>query len=271
MDDTPATGGLTFVAGTPGAALRPYVRRMTAYTERHDAPLARREPPFAGIVVIFGLGAPLDLRGPGGARRLASFVAGLHDTYVDTLTTGTAESVQIDLTPAGARRLLGVPMSELANRVVSLEEVLGPWADAALERLARAGDPRGRLALLDGLLTRRIHAAPAPDPRVGWAWDRLVATGGTAGVTALARELGWSHRHLVARFHDQIGLAPKTAARVLRFERALERLRAGARPAETAAACGYYDQAHMNRDFRAMAGACPGELLRSLAEEPFPV
>ncbi|MFC6576050.1 AraC family transcriptional regulator [Planomonospora parontospora] len=263
MEEVVTTGGLTYAAAEPSPALQPYVRQLSAYSERYDTPLERRQPPFAGIVLIFGFGAPLGLDGPGGARRLASFTGGLHETYVDTVTTGAAEGVQVDLTPAGARRLLGIPLSELANRVIPLEEALGPWAGTAVERLAGAGDRHARLALLDGLLVRRIHTAPDPDPRVGWAWSRLVATGGAAGVAALARELGWSHRHLVARFRDQIGLTPKAAARVLRFEHALDRLRGGARPADTAAACGYYDQAHMNRDFRTMAGASPGELVRS--------
>nr|BFE82233.1 hypothetical protein GCM10020093_048340 [Planobispora longispora] len=67
-------------------------------------------------------------------------------------------------------------MSELAHRVVSLDDVLGPWAGAAVERLAAVPDWHDRLALLDALLTRRIHAAPESDPRVGWAWRRLRAS-----------------------------------------------------------------------------------------------
>ena len=79
-------------------------------------------------------------------------------------------------------------------------------------------------------------------------------------VGVLAAELGWSRRHLAARFRDEVGLAPKALARLLRFERALELL--GTRSlADVAYECGYYDQAHFNRDFRAFAGATPGELL----------
>ncbi|WP_084780546.1 AraC family transcriptional regulator [Planobispora rosea] len=261
MDGTAATGGLTFVEGRPGAFLRPYVTELSAYSERYEEPLARRQPPFAGVVVIFGVGEPLALSGPGGRAVLASFAAGLHDTYVDTTTVGAAEGVQVNLTPLGARRLFGMPLSELANRVVSLEDVLGPWAGVAVERLAGISGRHDRLALLDALLARRIQAAPDPDPRVGWAWRRLRATRGTIPITELAGELGWSHRHLVTRFRDQIGTTPKAAARVLRFEHAAARLRAGLSPADTAAACGYYDQSHMNRDFRAMAGITPRELV----------
>ncbi|MEU8041756.1 helix-turn-helix domain-containing protein [Streptosporangium sp. NPDC049078] len=264
MNDAAVTEGLTFTESEPGAFLRPYVTHLSAYTERYADPMPRRQPPFAGVVMIFGFGAPLTLDGPEGAQRLASFAGGLHDTYVDTTTTGISEGVQVNLTPLGARRLLGMPLRELANRVVPLEEVLGGWATATVARLAEAPDGAVRIALLDEALSTRIGDAPLPDRRVGWAWQRLVATRGTMSVASIAAELGWSHRHLVSRFHDQIGLAPKAAARVLRFEHASGRLRSGMSPADTAAVCGYYDQAHMNREFRAMAGVTP----RGLASPP---
>lgn len=256
-----AAEGLTFTESEPGSFLRPYVTHLSAYTERRAAPTPRRQPPFAGVVMIFGFGVPLSLSGPAGLRRLASFAGGLHDTYVDTTTAGVAEGVQVNLTPLGARRLLGMPMRELTNRLFSLEEVLGGWATATVERLAEAPGRAARIALLDEALSGRIDEAPEPDRRVGWAWSRLVATRGTVSVASIAAELGWSHRHLVSRFHDQIGLAPKVAARVLRFEHATGRLRSGMSLADTAATCGYYDQAHMSRDFRAMAGATPRELV----------
>jgi AraC-like DNA-binding protein len=263
VENATTVEGLTFSEGEPSAFLRPYVTHLSAYTELRSEPLSRREPPFAGAVMIFGFNAPLGLSGPDGFRRLRSFVGGLHDIYVDTTTAGVAEGVQVNLTPIGARRLLGVPMRELANRVVSLEEVLGRWATTTVERLAEAPGRAARLALLDEALSRRIGEAPEPDRRIGWAWDRLLAARGAVSVSSMADELGWSHRHLVSRFHDQIGLAPKAVARVLRFEHAVDRLRAGGSLAGTAVTCGYYDQAHMNRDFRAMAGATPRELVLS--------
>jgi transcriptional regulator GlxA family with amidase domain len=72
--------------------------------------------------------------------------------------------------------------------------------------------------------------------------------------------LGWSHRRLIARFRDQIGLAPKTFARVIRFDRAVRQLRTATSRsfAEIAFDCGYFDQAHMNREFREFAGTTPG-------------
>jgi methylphosphotriester-DNA--protein-cysteine methyltransferase len=64
----------------------------------------------------------------------------------------------------------------------------------------------------------------------------------------------------VARFHDQVGLTPKAAARVIRFGRATHRLRAGATIAQVVAECGFYDQAHMNREFRTLGDTTPGQI-----------
>jgi transcriptional regulator GlxA family with amidase domain len=111
-----------------------------------------------------------------------------------------------------------------------------------------------------------VQRARRPSPDVEWAWRRLRATGGLLPVGSLARELGCSRRHLIGRFREQIGPAPKTAARLVRFQRTvrlLERHDRG-RFAEIAQRCGYYDQAHMNREFRQLAGTAPGELVARL-------
>jgi AraC-like DNA-binding protein len=121
-----------------------------------------------------------------------------------------------------------------------------------------------RFDLLEEFLLRHAATGPEPSAPVEWAWRRLLESGGLTPIGALADEIGWSGRHLIARFRQQIGLPPKTAARVIRFARLL-RLIDGAGTAEAAetrwdrlaATCGYYDQAHLNRDFREFAGTTP--------------
>ena len=110
-----------------------------------------------------------------------------------------------------------------------------------------------------------IESGPTPSLAVDHAWRKLSRSFGRASIGELARDVGWSHRHLSARFREQVGLPPKALARVLRFERALNFLR-GVRPrplAEVALAARYYDQAHLNREFRALAGCTPTELQAS--------
>ena len=150
--------------------------------------------------------------------------------------------------------LLGVPMHEIAGRIMPFEGELP-------DRLAEAGGWEERFAIVDSAIGSRLLAATPPPPDVEHAWQRLAETRGRIGIAALAAELGCSRRHLAARFRDHVGVPPKAAARVLRFHHAMERLREGGdRWADVALDCGYYDQPHLNREFRELAGVPPGEL-----------
>ena len=242
----------SFVPGAPGPAVRGAVQRYIGYTES-GAPLRRREVATGSVTVILSFGPRIRCDG----IPHESFVAGLSDVPVITEHDGEQHGIEINLAPLAARRLLGVPMHELTNEVIPLEDVLA--APTLLEELAEAPDWPARFARLDGELARRLDDAPAPHPGVRAACAQLAATGGTTPVGQLAAELGWSRRHLGARFRDEVGVAPKTYARLVRFERAAALL---ARPepdlADVALSCGYYDQAHFNREFRALAGVAPG-------------
>jgi AraC-like DNA-binding protein len=179
--------------------------------------------------------------------------------------------VQIDFTPMGARLLLGVPMRELARTSVALEDVLGPEARELEERLHEASSWEERFGLIERVLARRLRAAPPPPPDVRWAWARLVATHGRATVGELTASLGCSRKHLAARFREHVGLPPKSVARITRFRRAAELLVSPAAPSldEVAFACGYYDQSHLDRDFRDFAATTPTAYRRDPREVTF--
>jgi AraC-like DNA-binding protein len=252
-------GSWEMVAREPHPSLRGHVRRYCGYVEETLAPLRRSEPANADIPIIVSLGPAIEVDG----RRHTSFVAGVHDRRATTAHDGHQRGIQIDVSPIAARMLLGVPMHELANRVVALEDVVGRAAAGLSDRLNDARSWEARFELLDDLLTRRLERAGQPPPSVAWAWERLRSTHGRVPVRALAGELGASPRLLELQFREYIGMPPKTLARILRFEHALARLARddGARFAEIAEGCGYYDQAHLNRDFRAFAGAAPRDFL----------
>jgi AraC-like DNA-binding protein len=251
----------------PPANLRPYLLHTIEGWEQARGPASlMREVPFPGVPVIIGLDASWEVADPGrsGFERRDTFVAGMH--AAPTLVRGPSvwACIELRLTPLGARRVLGLPMHELTNQTVGLEDVL-PGARELTARLQETDSWAQRFDLVEGLLAHRLADSLAPAPEVEWSWQRLRRTGGRASIGALAAELGWSHRRLIARFREQIGLAPKTAARVLRFDRAVAAL--GSAEAESLAEiafdCGYFDQAHLNRDFRELAGTTPSAFLGS--------
>jgi AraC-like DNA-binding protein len=255
------------------ASLRAHVRNYTGYVEHAAEPLVRREVPSSDVMLIISPDTELRLpnvrdeaRPP---ARHRSFVAALSDTYSLVEHDGYQHGIQVRLTPLGAHALFGLPMKELTNRVVELDDVLGRGADALVGRLWDIEGWETRFKLLDRLLAARLADARPTSDGVAWAWRRLRDTRGRTEVGALACELGWSHRRLIARFREQIGLPPKTIGRVLRFEhvsRALLRT-PDPRLVEVAYDCGYYDQAHLNRDFREFAGTTPGAYLAARLPE----
>jgi AraC-like DNA-binding protein len=241
----------------PHPALAAHLRNLAGWREREAGPVRRRELPGGRVVLVISFGPSMDVDG----RRFTSFTGGLYDAPALTEHDGESHGVQAYLTPLGARRLFGLPMGELTGQVVELEDLIGAEAGELAERLYEAPGWPARLDLLERWIARRA-IGPAPVPvELEHAWRRLIETGGSVPVGTLAAELGWSRRHLAARFRDEVGLPPKAVARLLRFERAAARLRAPGPPdlGRLALDCGYYDQAHFNRDFRAFAGSTPTE------------
>lgn len=138
------------------------------------------------------------------------------------------------------------------------------------ERLQGPGSWPERFATCDEVLTRIVEPDRTIAPPLGLAWAALVRSGGTTSTSVLAATAGWSRQHFTRRFDDEFGLGPKLASRVVRFERArrmIETRPAVVSMASVAAACGYYDQAHLSRDFTELAGCTPKTWM---AEEDLP-
>jgi AraC-like DNA-binding protein len=232
----------------------PGVHRYAGYEEYSPEPYSRLEVPNGYVTLILSFGDPLDVSG----ARCTSFVAALHEHPAVTTFVGGQHGVQIDLSPLAARRLLNMPLHEVSSElVVGWEDIFG--GDELLQRLADTAGWDERFALLDRELARRLDRQVPHEREVAWAFGRLVATEGRAPASELASELGWSPRRLIDRFRDGVGLPPKLTARILRFEAVVKRLGEGESLADIAYDAGYYDQPHMNRDFREFAHCSPGE------------
>ena len=240
----------------PGPALRGRVTSYYGFSENTGSPVRRREGPGVDMVMILSLEEHWLIDDV----RHTSFLAGLHEMQVTTEHPGRSLGIQVNLDPLAGRALAGLPLRELSNRTVALEDVLEePFL---VEQLAAAPDWDHRFALLDEMLARRLADA-RPSPEVTWAWRRLRESHGGVAIGELARELGWSRKRIAARFRDEIGLPPKASARLLRFERARE-LAGTMSWAELAFECGFHDQSHLINEFRAITGRTPETFLQDV-------
>lgn len=257
-------------------ALIPYVASLVAYDVDLGGPGVHRGLPSTTVTVVLPVGDPLDVSwedDDSSRRRDWSSVSGLHASPARIHHGGHQAGVQLALTPAGARGLLGLPAAAISGQLLSLDD-LGADLPLPLRRLpdelADLPDGRSRARHVVRRLTEALAATGAPGPRaeVGLALARL---GRGARVDAVAGETGYSRRHLTTLVRAECGVGPKEFQRIARFERSRARwagdLAAGhGSLAAVAADCGYADQAHLTREWVALAGCTPG----TWAREEFP-
>lgn len=222
--------------------------------------------PAVTLLLEFGAGSPV-LDWAAGRQQRGSLVAGpgLGSGGAVQVRGENVECVQVRLSPVIARAVLGASPADLDGAVVSLDDLWGREASRIREQLGDVSSWQGRFALTDALLARRYAAGPPVDPEVAWAWHRIVGSRGLARVDGLAAEVGWSRKRLWSRFRSQLGLPPKRAVKLVRFDHAAHRLVAGEGAARVAADAGYADQSHLHRDVMAFTGATPA----TVAGEPF--
>lgn len=252
-------------APTPLAGL---IDSYSDYHERTGSFSVRRELPHAEGVMIVNLGPPIAITGGDGRRlRLGpaeAFVAGVHLRPALSHSSGVQAGMHVHLSLLTLRRLLGIPMDEMIDRVVPLDALLGAEARSLGSALVEAGTRGERIALLDAALTRRLaRCAPV---RANQAHAlALLRTRPDLNIAEIARDIGWSRKHLASRVRDATGVGPRSYRRLIRFARLTAAIGDAPDWAALAADIGYCDQSHLIREFSEFAGMTPTQFVaRSL-------
>lgn len=248
----------SFVEAPIPAVLRPWVVSMHGYRISGARPGVHVGLPSGAGTLILALDTPLDLVGADGRHdRYDAVLAGVHSGPAHIHHDGYQHGIQVSLTPGGLSQLIGGPSAEVSGTSVDLAALIGPTARRLHEQVGGRPDWGGRFAAI----VRTLFADPEPrrEPRaeVAQAWRLLEASRGRAAVRDVAREIGWSPRHLGEQFRREFGHTPKTTARVLRFGESHRLVAAGHPLAAAAAQAGYADQSHLNREWLRMAGTSP--------------
>jgi AraC-like DNA-binding protein len=266
--------GLDYVEIPPAPALARHVECLWAMTGPAPEPGAAAEPvlPDGCMEIVFHVGSPFRRRstGPGDeGSQHRSAVVGQLERALDLVPTGPVGLVAVRLRPEAASAFMGAEAGELTGTSARLTDVWEREGADTEDAVYTAPDTWAALAALhERLLLRR---AAIDDPAE--ALTRAVAVArerdGAVDVRTVAAAAGWSTRQLARRFRREVGLSPKRFLRVLRVQKAAQLLQSGSRPIDAALACGYFDEAHLHRDFREIAGAPPGRWLagdRTLAD-----
>lgn len=223
----------------------------------------KRILPSATLELLVNLGDPYVAHAPGGDRTLRrAWIAGVHTGWTVCSQPARQSVLGVRLQPAAAAAVLGVPVGELAERIVEVDDVLERAGSVLAERCHAAGSMAARVRVVaDWMQDRLRRARPVATPIV-WATAEIVRRGGAVPIAALRTETGFSKARLVGGFREHVGVLPKTYARLVRFRRVTALLQDGRVPlADVALAAGYYDQPHMTTEFHALSGLTPTAFL----------
>lgn len=261
-----------FFTFPPRPVLAPFVRAIwgvrAAVVEAAEAVL-----PNGAIELMVNFGSEQRVVGHG-ERRLdepygRAWIAGTQDRRLVHQSPDGIDLISVSFRPGGAHPFFDLPMDELANHVVELDDVLGPRARTLHDRLAERPSDRERADTFQDWLLERRRAVHSAFPTVLRAVELLGRAEPAVSVAGTCDRLGLSHRHLIRSFRATIGLPPKTVGRIARFQGMLSAARAPRRVdwADLAARFGYCDQSHLVREVRQFASVTPTELLRHLTEQ----
>jgi AraC-like DNA-binding protein len=231
-------------------------RHYVGFTETSNGGRRWIEAPNANVTLIVNYSEPF-----GGFPTF--FVAGLTDSSTVVETRADTCCIDVKMDPLGAFTVFGVPMHELSGRVTDLRSII-PSGRTFIDRVGHVRDWHARFSALDALLAELAANGRQPARQVSWAWKRLAVSQGRVSIRRISDEVGWSGKHLIEMFKEQIGLRPKTISRILRFQSAVQRAERcrSVDWADIAAASGYNDQSHLIRDFRRFTGRSPAEYRR---------
>jgi AraC-like DNA-binding protein len=242
----------------PPLPLSPFV---TCFWEITGGVGAHRVVPDGAMDVLYAAGA---------AR---ASVIGPMTRAIVTEETGPPWVVGVRFRPGAALAMLGVAARELRDDSADAADVWGPEGRALGVRLAQSGDASTALATIEAELHARLTVVSPPDVRVTLAVATLQAARGELPVPAVAARVGLSERQLERLFDENVGYGPKTFARVVRMQRAVDGIAGAARGLGTTASwasfareCGYADQAHLIREFRALTGVTPRVYASAMSE-----
>jgi AraC-like DNA-binding protein len=252
---------------TPPAALRGLVHRLWVLRGQvHAGGPFQRAMPDGRSELIFNFADPFEcLDGRDVRIQPLWLLVGPSRRAMAIRPTGRVNLVGIRFRPEALAGWLRMRGAELADATFTLGEVPAPLEATLHEQLAEAGSNRQRLAILGAHLAR--SSGSPVDGRLSAAVDMILGDE-RARPEGIAGAVGMSRRQLGRLFQERIGIAPKSLGRLGRFQRALRALDGNPRSplARVAAHAGYFDQAHLCRDFRLFAGTTPSGYRREVRE-----
>ena len=247
--------------------MRTYAQREMTLSEAINT----HWPPRLEQILEFQFADRFDVITASGRREFARSVTvvGSYTEAATALFKRQVISFGIFFQPLGLSRLFHIPPSEFSNRAFDACDVLPRGIQDLYDQLASCTSFIVRVGVVEMFLRGFARRLTHPDNQIGrCAAARIFEANGAVRMSELAADCGISLRQLERRIRSAVGIAPKTYARIARFQTALDAklLTPGRSWLSIAHGLGYHDQMHMVHDFHRLAGAAPAELLARIGD-----
>jgi AraC-like DNA-binding protein len=255
----------------PAPPLSDFVDQLWYY-EGYSQPHAKeRLLPDGSIELIFNLTEDQTrVYGDTGDARTfrGSVLSGPHSKFFVIDTAEQIEVIGVHFKPGGAFPFFKLPVGELQDEHVGLDNLWGSKASELRDRLLEAPTPDAKFGILERALLDRTTKPLVRHPAVAFALRQFGAAQNPQNVSEVTEQIGLSARRFIDVFNNQVGLTPKLFCRVRRFQEVLRHL--GNKPqvdwTRIALDFGYFDQPHFIHDFRAFSGINPTTYLAHRTE-----
>ncbi|MGY2032218.1 helix-turn-helix domain-containing protein [Nocardia gipuzkoensis] len=236
--------------------------QMAGFRYHEDAPVDITIIPHPLVTLLLDLsehGVVYDVLG---RRVTGNAIVGLHAGAVHITSAGVGDVLQIRMSPVIAAAILR-DTDIIGGAVTPLPELWGSSTALLTERLRSTPSWDDRFTIAAAFLRSRVPRGFGVAPEIAYAWDRTVRSRGRLRIETLAAETGWTRQRLWSRFRTHIGVSPKHASELVRFDHAAHLLAGGRPPAEAAVEAGYADQSHLHRRTKAITGMTPTVVARA--------
>jgi AraC-like DNA-binding protein len=250
----------------PSESLAKYIKCFWFLeSEAADSPGQERILPDGCTEIVFHLADPFMQYNSDGAvvRQPPAMLVGQMRRHLIIQPTGRVRVLGVRFWPGGAYPFLRLPQYEIADRVIGLESVWGAIAGELHSRIADAATAAASAMQVEKTLMSRLNQFRHHDEGALKGIDFILRAGGCLSIDMLAQEMGVNSRRLDRTFNTRVGLPPKTLCRIVRFQQVFKKIERRQNPdwVQIALECGYYDQPHFIKEFKAFAGKEPTSYL----------
>ncbi|MGW5454427.1 helix-turn-helix domain-containing protein [Nocardia sp. NPDC003979] len=245
----------------PGRVPRPGIQ-MAGFRYHGDAAVEITMIPHPSITLLLDLsehGVVYDVLG---CQVVGNAIIGLHAGPLRITSTGVGDVLQIRMPPVVAAVVLQ-DTDIIGGTVTPLPDLWGNETTGLTERLRATPSWHERFTIVAAFLRSRVRRGSGVAPEITYAWDRTVRSRGRIRIETLAAETGWTRQRLWSRFRSSIGISPKHASDLVRFDHAAHLLATGRSPADAAAEAGYVDQSHFHRRTKAITDMTPAVVAKA--------